>query len=457
MAERYLIASGPVSNPANWFGGNKPTVGDVAHANGFTGTVDEDISADTWTTAAGVTAVAGGGFTLLDGFTLTGQIQSTTGFCVTYAGTGTANIVGNLVANPSGAGVPVMFDTGTVGTLIVTGGSFGGAGNARGVLYRGAPGALLRVTGDAVGGSASTGNGIRIDTAATGGTVEVMGSVRGGLTASQGVNIVGKLDRLFVGGSCLGEVSHGLLINTASSASDGLEVEVMGSAVGSRDTNGRGIQDAGEFAKTILVHGSAVGLNSQGIWLTPSAGETELTVRGGANGGYSTESSGIRSASSIAMVTVNGYAVGGSHPNAHGILNMSTGSVRIGGQAITNPSGALGVSNPGNGQVVIGYADFFEPVKRFITEGVTPRSVIGSWAKNATHITVDNPTIDVKDFSFTSITGGPQPMTVDATDNRLMKYEHGSNIFSRNNLYFLIFGGEHEGQQIPETIHPIRF
>lgn len=105
----------------------------------------------------------------------------------------------------------------------------------------------------------------------------------------------------------------------------------------------------------------------------------------------------------------------------------------------------------------IGEPPLFPPVFRFITEGVTPKLVIGSWAKNATHITVANPTIDVIDSSFNSVIGGPQAMTVDGADPRLMKYEHGSNIFARGNPYFLIFGGEHEGQPIDETIHPIRF
>lgn len=99
----------------------------------------------------------------------------------------------------------------------------------------------------------------------------------------------------------------------------------------------------------------------------------------------------------------------------------------------------------------------FDTTSRFVTTAVTPKSVIGSWLVNGVHVSPTSLTIDIKDSAFNSVIGGPQSMTADTTDTRLVKYEHASNIFSRGNQYFLIFGGTYNAVALDETIHPIRF
>lgn len=457
MAERYLIASGNVSNPANWFGGNKPTVGDVAHANGFVGTIDEDISADTWTTAAGSTAGSGGGFVLLDSRTIIGNVQPGSTTVVQYNGSDQATVDGNLLPGPADA---LQILSTATGTVSITGHCNGGTSStSRGVNFQGGNNSRLLVGGDVINGiGATTANGITVSTSfATGREVIIGGNVIA-TGQAQPLLIPGSIALLEIGGSLIAEstedAARANAIRILNERPDQTIIRIFGPVLSNTPAGAIFSSRRGADHRIELLSGChgqkgvAVSLNDQ----------CDMTVvSSSSSGGDAPASYGIRTESALTAIDVIGSSVGGSHPDAHGISNESTGTVRVGGQSITNPSGALGVSNPGNGQVVIGYADFFNPVLRFITEGVTPKLVIGSWAKNATHITVANPTIDIKDASFNSVIGGPQAMTVDGTDPRLMKYEHGSNIFARGNPYFLIFGGEHEGQAIPETIHPIRF
>ena len=63
MAERYATKSGVWSDVTVWDGGSTlPTTGDVAHASAYTVQIDQSISVDAISTAAGATASNGGEF-----------------------------------------------------------------------------------------------------------------------------------------------------------------------------------------------------------------------------------------------------------------------------------------------------------------------------------------------------------------------------------------------------------
>ena len=57
MAERYAVATGVWSATGTWDGGTLPTSGDTVHANNFTVTIDQDVTAVSLRTDAGATAV----------------------------------------------------------------------------------------------------------------------------------------------------------------------------------------------------------------------------------------------------------------------------------------------------------------------------------------------------------------------------------------------------------------
>jgi len=156
MAERYAVASGNWSAVATWDGGvSLPTTGDTVHPNGFTVTVDQNVTVDTLTNAAGVTASAGGSFNLLAGTVITANLQTVGGTLCTDSGSGTVSVVGDITATTSTSTGIVKSGS---GTLNITGDleSVSAASNLYAVLaYAGA----VNITGDITGNKTIGGGG----------------------------------------------------------------------------------------------------------------------------------------------------------------------------------------------------------------------------------------------------------------------------------------------------------
>jgi hypothetical protein len=128
MAVRYAVATGNWSDTATWNGGTLPTSADDVYSNGFTVTIDQNITVQSLRNNAQSPAIAGGGFQLNDGYTIdclnstvgiignssTKEVVTYSGtasaninakigmnvnrYCVLHNGTGTLNIVGDIVA-----------------------------------------------------------------------------------------------------------------------------------------------------------------------------------------------------------------------------------------------------------------------------------------------------------------------------------------------------------------------
>lgn len=62
MAERWAVATGNWSNTATWNGGTLPGATDDVYANGFTVTINQNVTANSLKVIAGTTAAAGGTF-----------------------------------------------------------------------------------------------------------------------------------------------------------------------------------------------------------------------------------------------------------------------------------------------------------------------------------------------------------------------------------------------------------
>lgn len=96
MAVKYLIATGNVSDPTKWNGGTKPVTGDDCWANGFTGTIDEDVVWHTMNNYASGPAAEGGSFQWSTNRTITANIYAGTTSCLRSSGAfTTTTIVGN--------------------------------------------------------------------------------------------------------------------------------------------------------------------------------------------------------------------------------------------------------------------------------------------------------------------------------------------------------------------------
>lgn len=125
MAVRYPITSGNWSNTLIWNGGNLPTSADDVYANGFTVTIDVDVTVLSLRNTAQSPAVAGGGFILNDGVTVTctnagdGIYNTNCVTCITYSGSGESTINANIRGR-DGCSVHCIHKTGT-GTLNING------------------------------------------------------------------------------------------------------------------------------------------------------------------------------------------------------------------------------------------------------------------------------------------------------------------------------------------------
>jgi hypothetical protein len=238
MAVRYAVATGNWSDTATWNGGTLPTSADDVFSNNFTVTIDVDVTVLSIRNTAQSPAVAGGGFVLNNGLTVTtgangfivggvtlityastsgqestliGKVNQSTvilgsnvGILFSGAGTlniigdlipwlnaqfsnkipvqitgdGTLNIVGNLI---SGYNSPALRISGVNSITNITG-NIGNANlnqttNAQNVTIQQSAVSTLNITGTVYGGGGGTNGVIQVTAAAT---VVIIGNVFGG-------------------------------------------------------------------------------------------------------------------------------------------------------------------------------------------------------------------------------------------------------------------------------------
>ena len=202
MAVINALKSGNWSDPSVWPNNTAPGLNDEVHANGFTVTLNINVTVAELTTAAKNGGGAGGGFTLNNNITVRATITSGTTICITTAATCyTASIIGNVTGG-SASGAYGVYSTSTSTVTIngnVTGGSASGAygvcsaststvtinGNVTGGSASGAYGvyststSTVTINGNVTGGSASGAHGV---CSASTSTVTINGNVTGGST-----------------------------------------------------------------------------------------------------------------------------------------------------------------------------------------------------------------------------------------------------------------------------------
>lgn len=126
MAVRYAVANGNWSNTATWNGGTLPTSADDVYANGFTVTIDQNVTVISLRNNAQSPAVAGGGFVLNGGFTVTATASvgfaggSSTSNLIIFTDSGTSSLVGVVGMNANSTNFSTIVHSGT-GTLNITG------------------------------------------------------------------------------------------------------------------------------------------------------------------------------------------------------------------------------------------------------------------------------------------------------------------------------------------------
>lgn len=112
MAERYAVATGNWSDTATWDGGTLPGASDDVYTNSYTVTIDQDITVLSLNNQAGVTAVAGGGFTVSTSRTINADLTGGGNGQLLLCTGGTITITGDILQGNGG-----QFD----GSLVING------------------------------------------------------------------------------------------------------------------------------------------------------------------------------------------------------------------------------------------------------------------------------------------------------------------------------------------------
>lgn len=213
MALRYAVASGNWSNTATWNGGTLPTSSDDVYSNGFTVTVDQDVTVLSLRNTAGAPAVVGGVFqTLVAGYTITA----------------------------TGAGI--VCGTATIGTVSLN-----------------APGAHTTIIATITGGVSASMWPINIPISSAGANLTVIGNVLSGASStSYAINNLSGSNTISITGN-ITAVGAAALRNTVANT----VVTVTGNVLGGNNAAAFGISVVG--TSNISITGNVTGVSGSGI------------------------------------------------------------------------------------------------------------------------------------------------------------------------------------------------
>jgi hypothetical protein len=291
MANRYAVATGNWSATGTWDGGTLPAPGDTVRPNGFTVTIDQDLTGTNYilTNNASAPAAANGGFVVSSipgggrtlNVTLNHAAAAASNILLAVSATsGTLTINGSIDASESATSTAVNI-TGAGCTVVINGDLVGSVTNSSVCVGLAAANVTLTVVGNVTSGFTNAAQCISIAAAATSATVTVTGNVTGnsGPAIQTAVSSSGTM------------TINGNLTGTNGSSSIGLylfggtwQVTVNGNVLGSSQSGGSGnsltVQAIGATS-TVTVNGNVTGGTSTapGI-LMPSSNVTLLTITG---------------------------------------------------------------------------------------------------------------------------------------------------------------------------------
>jgi len=222
MAERYATQTGNYSATSTWDGNTIPQAGDTVHPNGYTVTIDQNVTVTALSTRAGSVAAGGGYFALTDttaGFAITADIYAvTTRCCLDIQCTGTIYIVGNVYGSDTTASA-FGLNKNSDGLTILTGNAYAGTvGNSTAISLNTASNAAFIMYGDCYASTitASSSHGVAFSCAGTS-TCIVYGDVYGGAVSSNAYGIsngsTSATAPVTVYGNVYGSAAPGILIS----------------------------------------------------------------------------------------------------------------------------------------------------------------------------------------------------------------------------------------------------
>lgn len=292
MADRWAVASGNWSDTSTWNGGTLPTSADDVWPNGFTVTIDQNITVLSLRTTTRSGLTSGGTFIMSGGFNITATGLGLSGMMqtvLTYSGN--SNIT--ISANINGAGI----------------------GNQPGVVISGST-PVVNIVGNCFGGSSTSCHGVLVSGESA--TVNITGNCRAGFGLSAGAAVTG---------------TNGVL-------------NVTGNAFGADNTGGSpssGIIASGSNATINLTGNATAGLFAGSYGVDTTGSFTIVNITGNATASSTASTHGVRSTGAFSMVNIIGSATANSNLS-HGIVCSATArGVVFQGSMADSPSGAVAV------------------------------------------------------------------------------------------------------------------
>jgi hypothetical protein len=326
MANRWAVATGNWSNTATWNGGTLPTAADDVFANGFTVTINQEITVLSIRTEAASGILAGGGFIATADNNINANVLAGTTICLTI-GTGVhITVNGNVRGGTVSAASGISLNSGS-----------------------GTPPCSVAVNGNVTGGSSSAGGCFGI-TAVNNTSAIIVGNVIGGtiqVSNTAGLQLSGSNVYCHITGDVLANiVTEGILLVGAT-------LEVVGNVFASTTSTGRGINQT-SGAGSITITGNVTGGVGAGANGIQTGGAVVVNVFGIAQANQSTgQGILVNSALSTAHVTIARGSTSVINTTAAGIFNnfsglatyenieyTELGGVPIGGNCRMRPTGS---------------------------------------------------------------------------------------------------------------------
>lgn len=239
MANVYATKTGNWSDVTVWNTGALPTAADDVRPNGFTVTINQDITVTTLLTNASSPAVAGGTFIVSgNGRIINANLQVGTSVVLSCSTNINWFLNGNIGAY-SGGNISTISMTGG-GSLTMVGNVLGnGTASSNGTSVRSLATMNINITGNVTGGSNSACHGVAIDSG-FGGNINITGNVIGGAASN----------------------ATGILLNNS-----GQTLTVNGTITGGGTNSNYGVQNtAGTLQGNCIAQGATTINGAAGVW-----------------------------------------------------------------------------------------------------------------------------------------------------------------------------------------------
>ena len=348
----WITAFGGLSAFAG--GNTPPTVIDDVYADGKTITVNIDTAVRSirTTTTPRTGGLAGGGFIMNDGISLSANILAGTTNCLTFlsAAPATATLVGSVTGSSTTASVR-GFNNNSTGTFTIRGNVVGGApstsvSNVFGAINSSS--GTINVFGDVYGGFGTQSDvfAIGINNSSSG-TVNVNGTVYGGPGNHYGIRNVLSTSVTNVTGNVFANLGSG-----GGNALNGTGIFfVLGNVRGGSGSS------YGMFVNgNVTVIGNLSGWTGTNSWALQLESPGVASISGTIIGGAGTSTPGILNNGTTSTISITGTVFGGTTGSgSYGVQNSSTGTVTLFGSAFgSNTRGdAWALYNSGAGTITV--------------------------------------------------------------------------------------------------------